>query len=83
MTLNVLLNKMFRVHKSRKYNLMQCLKNSTCKLATSTIVKLVKLFKFKLITATMLSHTYCLSDMSIRHRHFIAQNVMVSNLFEF
>ena len=55
MTLNVLLNKIFIVHKSRKYNLMQCLKNLTCKLATSAVVKLVKLFKFKLITATMLS----------------------------
>ena len=47
------------------------------------MAKLFKLFKFKLLIAAILSikyDTYCLSDMSIRHRHFIEQNVMVPNL---
>ena len=34
---------------------MQCPKTSTCNLATSTKVKLFKLFKFKLLTAAILS----------------------------
>ena len=34
---------------------MQCPKNSICNLATSTIVKLFKLFKFKLLTAAISS----------------------------
>ena len=46
---------------------MQCPKNSTCSLATSTKVKLFKLFKFKLLTAAKLSkihtvHRTCPSD---------------------
>ena len=46
---------------------MQCPKNSTCNLATSTKVKLLKLFKFKLLTAAILSkintvHATCPSD---------------------
>ena len=34
---------------------MQCPKNSTCNLATSTKVRLFKLFKFKLLIAVILS----------------------------
>ena len=34
---------------------MQCPKNSTCNLATSTKYKLFKLFKFKLLTAAISS----------------------------
>ena len=46
---------------------MQCPKTSTCNLATSTNVNLFKLFKFKLLTAAMLSKTHtvhptCTSD---------------------
>ena len=46
---------------------MQCPKNSACNLAPSTKVKLFKLFKFKLLTAAILSkiHTVyptCPSD---------------------
>ena len=46
---------------------MQCPKNSTCNLATSTKVKLLTLFKFKLLTAVILSktntvHPTCPSD---------------------
>ena len=37
---------------------MQCPRNSTCNLATSTIVKLFKLFKFKLLTAVILSEVH-------------------------
>ena len=67
MTLSVFLNEVFIVSKNRKYNLMQCPKNSICNLATSTIVKLFKLFKFKLLTAAILSkihtvHPTCPSD---------------------
>ena len=46
---------------------MQCPKKSTCNLATSTKVKLFKLFKLKLLTAAILSkirtvHPTCPSD---------------------
>ena len=46
---------------------MQCPKNSTRNLATSTKVKLFKLFKFRLFTAAILSkihtiHPTCPSD---------------------
>ena len=46
---------------------MQCPKNSTCNLATSTKVKLFKLFKFNLLTTAILSkmhtlHPTCPSD---------------------
>ena len=46
---------------------MQCPKDSTCNLATSAKVKLLKLFKLKLLTAAILSkihtvHPTCPSD---------------------
>ena len=55
MTLNVLLNKIFIVYKKSQIKFNAIPKNSACNVATSTIVKL---FKFKLLSAVISSKTY-------------------------
>ena len=46
---------------------MQCPKKSTCNLATSTIVKLFKLFKFKSLTAAILSKIHTVHPTPTLH----------------
>ena len=43
---------------------MQCPENATCNLATSTNVKLFKLFMFKLLTAATLSKVHTVHPTS-------------------
>ena len=46
---------------------MQCPKNSTCNLVTSTKVKLFKLFKFKLLTEAILSKIHIVHPTPTLH----------------
>ena len=55
MTLNVLLNKIFIIHKKSQIKFNAIPKNSACNVVTSTIFKL---FQFKLLTGAISSKTH-------------------------